>query len=242
MNLYVYISMKRLGVHISRKHDKKGDFSVRELIEDETRLGNLLNTQKIHSPGKPNLTIIGTLFGKRYSVFPIAFFDMTALTGKVINATPENVYIKVTETGGLNYYIHPRDIVSSRKLSNEEEKQLLYSLVAVHLTPLFEQVSSIANCKVAHLQSLVSHNLHQRSIFLQNKFSNNSNQIDDLLHRMTQPDLFASKKNPLNFTFRKVEKENGTVKYIRKYCCLAYLQYEGDKSHCCGTCPHINKN
>ncbi|MGD6801952.1 hypothetical protein ACQCVK_21135 [Rossellomorea vietnamensis] len=241
MNLYLSISMKRLGVHISRRHVKKGDFSVQKLIEDEETLRNLLLIQKSHSHGDPNLTIVGTLFGKRYSVLPIVFFDKMVLSGMVIDASPENIFVKVTKTGGIRFFIHPRNIVSRKSLSKEQEQKLLHTLVADHLTPLFEKVCKIANCKVPHLQSLVSHNLYQRSHFLQSKFPDSKITAEDVLRMMTGAELFQNQRNPLDFTFRKAEGGSSTAAYIRKHCCLAYLQHEGDKSHCCSTCPHIHK-
>ncbi|MGM0846536.1 MAG: hypothetical protein ACQEUT_16290 [Bacillota bacterium] len=228
-------------MNISRRHIKRGDFSVQKLIEDEKTLRSLLDVQKRHSHGDPNLTIVGTLFGKRYSVLPIVFFDKMVLSGVVMDASPENIYVKVTKTGGIRFYIHPRNIVSRKSLSKDQEQKLLHILVADHLTPLFERVSRIANCKFPHLQSLVSHNLYQRSHFLQSKFPDSKITADDVLGLMTGAELFQNQRNPLDFTFKKAEEGSSTVAYIRKHCCLAYLQYEGDKNHCCSTCPHIHK-
>lgn len=239
--LYLHIALKRYGVEITSKHKQKGDYSIQDLINNRDHLQAILEKHQKEGVNNPSLTIIGTMFGKRYSVFAMCIFDMMALSGKLLDASPENIYVKITESGGIYFYIHPKNIYTLHSLTIAQKQQFIDHLTSNHLKPLFEEVAIISKSKSQHLLSLVSHNLHQRSLFLQKRFPKEKANIEQILKLLIENNA-SDDQNPLNFTFDKKENASGSVQYIRKHCCLEYLQYNRNLSKCCSTCPHLFKS
>ncbi|TYS69452.1 hypothetical protein FZC76_04225 [Sutcliffiella horikoshii] len=238
--LFLIISLKRYGVLITSKPKEKGHFSIQELINNPNKLHEILVCHQKEGMNNPNLTIIGTMFGKRYSVLAMSVIDTMILSGKLFDASPENIYLKITESGAFYFYIHPKNIFPLQSLTLDEKQQLIQNFNNNHLKTLFKEVAKISNSKEQHLLSLVSHNLHQRSLFLQRRFPKKKGNIEQILNLFIK-DNNSEQNNPLNFTFNKIENAEGSVQYIRKYCCLEYLQHNRNLDKCCSTCPHLYK-
>lgn len=235
---YLYVVLKLYGVQITSKQKQKADCSLQDLINNPEKIQEMLIGHQKEGVNNPNLTIIGTMFGKRYSVLAMCIFDVMILSGKLIDASPENIYVKINEKGAIYFYIHPKNIIPLQSLTTVQKKEIIINFTTNHLKPLFEVVAELSKSKATHLLSLVSHNLHQRSLLLQKRFPNEKRNIEEVLNLFIENDM-SEYNNPLNFTFHKIENDVGTVKYIRKHCCLEYLQHNRNLDACCSTCPHL---
>ncbi|WP_345240742.1 (2Fe-2S)-binding protein [Pontibacillus salipaludis] len=237
-HLYAFLAEKAF-IHIESNFDDKIDYRVSDIINDKEQAQEFVDVQKEHRETL-NSTIVGTLFGKRYSVLGMGIFTLLVDYGLLIDTSPELVGIKLEAGKPNRYYIEETAVKEVNELSTEEVERLIRVCIKEHHEPLFDQVAKVSKSKSSHLHSLVSHNLFQRSLVLSRQEGADIDRIQHYLDLFTTDVLFKdSEKNPLQFTFELHTPEEGDPFYIRKHCCLSYLIHKGDKSQCCGTCPHL---
>ncbi|GGD08698.1 hypothetical protein [Pontibacillus salipaludis] len=236
--LYAFLAEKAF-IHIESNFDDKIDYRISDIINNEEQAQEFIHIQKDHRETL-NPTIVGTLFGKRYSVLGMGIFTLLVDYGLLIDTSPELVGIKLEAGKPNRYYIEETAVKDVHDLSTEEVERLIRVFIKDHLEPFFDQVALASKSKSSHLHSLVSHNLYQRSLVLNRKEGADQEKVQHYLDLFTSDYLFTEDEtNPLQFTFELHTPEEGDPFYIRKHCCLSYLVYKGDNSKCCGTCPHL---
>ncbi|KGP74295.1 IucA/IucC family C-terminal-domain containing protein [Pontibacillus yanchengensis] len=236
--LYNYLAQNAF-IYIDSDFNDKIDFRLQDIIEKEDQARQFIDIQK-QQQDLTNPTIIGTLFGKKHSVLGMGLYVLMVQHGIMIDLRPEKVGIKLEEGKSNAYYIEEEAIHHISDLTEEEFHKLIRVFILEHLQPLFAAVAKASKSKASHLHSLVSHNLHQRSLVLGQEEGANHSIIQHYLDLLTSDQLFDNDEtNPLQFTFQLHTPQEGDPMYIRKHCCLSYLAKGGDKSHCCGTCPHL---
>ncbi|CDQ20916.1 hypothetical protein [Halobacillus karajensis] len=225
-------------MYIGAEYQNRIHFKVDDLIKDKQALIDLLETQK-QQLNAPNLAITGLLFGKMYSVLTMGLFETIIKHGLIIDANPENIGIEMKEKNAMNYMIEEDAVHKITDLPEEKIKEFIHTFISDHLHPLFQSAAKASNCKITHMRSIVSHNLHQRKWML-TKEKEDHEWRDTVFHWFTSQELFEKNRhNPLHFKFRFYQAENGKETYVRRHCCMKYMLHDADKSKCCPTCPLI---
>ncbi|RDY67658.1 hypothetical protein DXT76_19225 [Halobacillus trueperi] len=238
--LYNYLAQKAF-IHIESDFDNNIDFRLTDIIENEKKAKAFIQVQKAHQ-GTEVSTIVGTLFGKRYSVLGMGIFSLLIRKGIMLDTAPHLIGIKLEEGKPNRYFIEEKAVKEVSDLTTHQLHGLIRTFLKSHLEPLFGAVATASRCKAEHLHSFVAHNLFQRSLLLKREGQADEQTIDHYLKLFTTDELFEKgEKNPLAFTFQRHKPEDGEAFYIREHCCLSYLLHDRDLSHCCGTCPHLFK-
>ncbi|MEC3884855.1 (2Fe-2S)-binding protein [Halobacillus sp. HZG1] len=233
---------KNAFIHIESDFDDKIDYRVSDIIENETNAAEFIQVQKAHR-GTEVSTIVGTLFGKRYTVLAMGIFSLLIRRGIMIDTAPHLIGIKLEEGKPNRYFIEEEAVKEVSDLTTAQLHGLIRTFLKSHLEPLFSAVAAASRCKAEHLHSFVAHNLFQRRLLLMRQEQADEQTIDHYLNLFTTDELFGvEESNPLAFTFPLHKPEEGEPFYIREHCCLSYLLHDRDLSHCCGTCPHLFKS
>ncbi|WP_126425192.1 (2Fe-2S)-binding protein [Brevibacillus marinus] len=228
------------GIFIGDSFYANTDYLVQDLIEQKEKAEQLLHIQS-KQMNRCSKVVTGTIFGKRYSVLGMGFFDALIQFDILLETNPIQVGIKLGKGGEMSFALPPSAVKQVSDLSREQINNLLLAFIQLHLTPLFHAVSRLAGSKTDHMFSQVSHNLHQTALRLRSKLPDQEQKIDAYLNALVSDPLFGEAgENPLQGEFRLYQPPNGSSPfYIRKHCCLAYVIHGADKSFCCATCPLI---
>ncbi|ELK45644.1 UNVERIFIED_CONTAM: hypothetical protein N8J90_00100 [Halobacillus marinus] len=226
--------------YIGTDHEHKITHELESLIDHKPACRALLEAQN-EGLAAPDLSITGLLFGKMYSVMTMGMYETIVKYGLVIDASPENIGIECLEKNKMNYVIREEAVASIEDLTEEEVKDRIRRFITENLQPLFQTIAKASNCKSTHMRSIVSHNLHQRSLAFAEEHPEKKDFAEKVLHWFTSEELFEDGTvNPLHFEFRFFEKENGKGTYVRRHCCMKYMLHQGNKKNCCPTCPLIS--
>lgn len=242
---------ERFCISMQRPGEPAYPFSSGDLLRPEA-LKPILTAQA-EQLGHPDSIVTGTLFAKRYSVLAMGLVAAFSLFDCRMDIRLENIRFKVTKEAEMEYQIlqSPIRLLSAEKveLRSIAAADFASDLFLEHINPVFAAISACTGAKLAHMWSLVSHNI--QNLFLQLELQRLSEVGASQRRRLLSADRelllapllhtpSANFENPLALKLRSFSHETRQDEsfYLRRHCCLAYrLSLDGEEHGYCLTCP-----
>ena len=226
--------------------------SNNQVISDTYVMADLLDDQKkvqimnrhANVLDDPPLAVVGSLFAKRFSVYCMAALSSISLFDKQLPFSPDQIQFSIKKQAQMMYQINRNTILTVTYQNASERQQRIKDYIdhiQKQLVIIIESVSSYTRIHPTVMWSLISHNLHNLYLRLNEKCMNTvfEQRLPYILQdRALLTDLIPTKRLTERFKYYCHPEQTDTFFYVRKHCCLAFKL---NNSHgYCLTCPRIS--